>query len=58
MAIRHRWLPVVGLQFHPESILTVCGYALLAGFLHLAGLALPPVVPQINSELAAGEVES
>ncbi len=34
MAIQHRELPVVGLQFHPESILTNGGDALLAGFLN------------------------
>lgn len=41
MAIRHRQLPVVGLQFHPESILTDQGYQLLAGFLRMAGLPTP-----------------
>jgi len=50
MALRHRRLPVVGLQFHPESILTDTGYALLAGFLRLAGLAVPADVPTIGSE--------
>ena len=38
MALRHRTLPLVGVQFHPESVLTDCGYALLAGFLRRAGL--------------------
>lgn len=38
MAVAHRDLPVVGVQFHPESILTDCGYELLASFLRLAGL--------------------
>ncbi len=38
MAFRHRKYPVVGLQFHPESVLTEHGYALLAGFLERAGL--------------------
>lgn len=41
MAILHRTLPIIGLQFHPESILTDCGYEILAGFLRLAGLAVP-----------------
>jgi anthranilate synthase/aminodeoxychorismate synthase-like glutamine amidotransferase len=50
MALRHRRLPVVGLQFHPESILTDAGYWLLAGFLRLAGLAVPAEVPGIDSE--------
>jgi para-aminobenzoate synthetase component II len=33
MALRHRTLPVEGVQFHPESILTVGGYRLLANWL-------------------------
>ena len=33
MAIRHRTLPVYGLQFHPESFLTPAGYDLLRAFL-------------------------
>ena len=37
MAIRHRQFPLVGLQFHPESILTDFGYELLQVFLKLAG---------------------
>jgi anthranilate synthase/aminodeoxychorismate synthase-like glutamine amidotransferase len=51
MAIRHRELPVVGLQFHPESILTESGYPLLAGFLRLTGLPVPATVPTIAEEL-------
>jgi anthranilate synthase/aminodeoxychorismate synthase-like glutamine amidotransferase len=38
MALRHRHRPVIGLQFHPESVLTCCGSALLAGFLRRSGL--------------------
>ncbi len=53
MALRHRTLPVAGLQFHPESILTDAGYQLLAGFLRLAGLAVPDELPTIDSELRA-----
>jgi anthranilate synthase/aminodeoxychorismate synthase-like glutamine amidotransferase len=33
MAVRHRQLPVEGVQFHPESILTQQGKELLANFL-------------------------
>ncbi len=38
MGFRHRQHPVHGVQFHPESILTVAGKDLLAGFLNLYGL--------------------
>ena len=33
MGVRHRTLDVEGVQFHPESILTECGHALLKNFL-------------------------
>ncbi|SFF48926.1 anthranilate synthase, component II [Fontimonas thermophila] len=33
MGIRHRSLPIEGVQFHPESILTEHGHALLKNFL-------------------------
>ena len=33
MAVRHRKLPVHGVQFHPESILTPDGSALARNFL-------------------------
>jgi anthranilate synthase/aminodeoxychorismate synthase-like glutamine amidotransferase len=33
MAIRHRTMPVFGVQFHPESFLTPSGYDLLRRFL-------------------------
>jgi anthranilate synthase component 2 len=33
MAVRHRELPVVGIQFHPESVLTPDGPALARNFL-------------------------
>lgn len=37
MAFEHRRYPVFGVQFHPESILTECGYQLLANFLRISG---------------------
>ncbi|MGI2259170.1 anthranilate synthase component II [Shewanella sp. GXUN23E] len=35
MGIRHRQMPVYGVQFHPESILTVQGHELLKNFLDI-----------------------
>ena len=33
MGVRHRELPIEGVQFHPESILTEHGHAMLQNFL-------------------------
>lgn len=37
MALRHRELPIESVQFHPESVLTQCGYQLLANWLAVCG---------------------
>ncbi|WCM28258.1 aminodeoxychorismate/anthranilate synthase component II [Sphingomonas sp. QA11] len=38
MGFRHATLPIHGVQFHPESIATEHGHALLANFVRLAGI--------------------
>ena len=42
MGFQHKSKPVHGVQFHPESIATEGGHAMLANFLKLAGVE-PPV---------------
>jgi para-aminobenzoate synthetase component 2 len=37
MAMRHRTLPIEGVQFHPESVLTQSGHVLLANWLAVCG---------------------
>ncbi|MFL6178537.1 MAG: aminodeoxychorismate/anthranilate synthase component II, partial [Actinomycetes bacterium] len=37
MAMRHRTLPVEGVQFHPESVLTENGHLMLANWLTVCG---------------------
>ncbi|MDQ4011481.1 MAG: aminodeoxychorismate/anthranilate synthase component II [Actinomycetota bacterium] len=43
MALRHRELPVYGVQFHPESVLTDGGHRLLANWLRITGAEVPEV---------------
>jgi anthranilate synthase component II len=39
MGVRHKTLPIEGVQFHPESILTEHGHAMLRNFLELTEAA-------------------
>lgn len=41
MAMRHRSLPIHGVQFHPESVLTQYGHRMLANWLTEAGGTYP-----------------
>ena len=50
MAIEEQGGRVHGVQFHPESILTDHGFALLANFLAMAGLPRPADLPDMRSE--------
>ncbi len=56
MAIQHASRPVVGVQFHPESVLTENGPAMLVNFLRMAGIGAaavsgpPEIVPPSPAE--------
>jgi anthranilate synthase component II len=40
MGFRHATLPIHGVQFHPESIATEHGHAMLANFMRIAGMTV------------------
>jgi anthranilate synthase/aminodeoxychorismate synthase-like glutamine amidotransferase len=53
MAVRHVDLPIHGVQFHPESILTEGGHRMLANWLVLCGQApAEDLVRQLEQEVA------
>nr|WP_296067157.1 aminodeoxychorismate/anthranilate synthase component II [uncultured Actinoplanes sp.] len=54
MAMRHRDLPIEGVQFHPESVLTAGGHTMLANW--LASCGLPGALDRAPA--LAAEVES
>lgn len=51
MGVRHRELPVEGVQFHPESVLTEGGHRMLANWMAIAG---HPVGAEVVDELEHG----
>lgn len=54
MAVRHRGLPIEGVQFHPESVLTEGGHRLLANWMADAGHPAPvATVDALTAETAA-----
>ena len=48
MGVQHTHHPVHGVLFHPESIASEAGHAILANFLDMAGLKRHKTVPQIE----------
>ncbi|MPR00112.1 aminodeoxychorismate/anthranilate synthase component II [Modestobacter sp. I12A-02628] len=46
MALRHRELPIEGVQFHPESVLTEGGHRMLATWLAGCGVPVDPAAVQ------------
>lgn len=53
MAMRHRDLPIHGVQFHPESVLTQGGHRMLANWLRLAGHDVPEtLVDELEQQMA------
>ena len=55
MAVEHQTLPIVGLQFHPESVLTDCGYRLVSNFLTVAKI---PYSKQQVDQLQRNQIRS
>ncbi|MFZ2511045.1 MAG: aminodeoxychorismate/anthranilate synthase component II [Gordonia sp. (in: high G+C Gram-positive bacteria)] len=54
MAMAHRELPIHGVQFHPESVLTQGGHRMLANWLHMCGYDVPEQrVAALEAEVAS-----
>jgi para-aminobenzoate synthetase component 2 len=61
MAMRHRTLPIEGVQFHPESVLTEGGHTMLANWLAVCGLPVarekaPPLAAEVETRRLAAFV--
>jgi len=54
MGLRHVSLPIEGVQFHPESVLTPEGPHLLANFLRLAGEGEAGLLDAVSGSFATG----
>jgi anthranilate synthase component 2 len=48
MAVQHQSQPVFGVQFHPESIASAYGHALLANFLRMARINWQPIKQNLD----------
>jgi para-aminobenzoate synthetase component 2 len=52
MAMRHRTLPIEGVQFHPESVLTEGGHIMLANWLAICGdTSALEIAPGLSAEV-------
>lgn len=58
MGLKHTHYPIVGIQFHPESVLTNDGFRILAQFLKLAGIEVEVEIPLVSEECVGGESRS
>jgi len=58
MAVAHERHPVIGLQFHPESVLTEHGYILLDRFLHGAAARPDPLPDRADGARTPAPVPS
>jgi para-aminobenzoate synthetase component II len=58
MALRHRNAPVVGVQFHPESVLTEGGYRMLGNWLADSGLPAARAASEGRNPLVAPSVHT